>query len=478
MHDINVITYNIGDPNMHVAQLSKFFLYISCITFNQGSPNYQICPRSEQSLPLSYFNGYFLVIPRKYWQYSLPKRISLNTFSIYVLQFLAGTLSERHRSFLRSLLLKSGDVESNPGPLTAVELTKEQLVNLLHIINEEVPGYEAPEGTKDDLLVVLTQYDPKLVKVATKLLSYQNRTGSQMGTEPTIQAQNEFEGHMNTSSNPFIDTANSISPHQPFSPQIATKGIKLPNFDSSEPRLWFDQIEEILAGQSEAMKKSSLMRSITTTTLKQAGVLPQNDFQTIKKNIISFFDDSDQRRLQKLLTFGTSGDQKPSGVLRTLQQLAPGNEDLVRIRFLEVMPENLRLVLSSLSEVSLDKLAATADRMFEQLNTPTSSYGTTAVCSVNSLDEKFTTMQKQMDNLSEKINAISMSRRAHSPVNESFRGRSRSRYRRTGTLCYYHQKFGQRAIKCDPGCSWKNYNDTTGNVGAPPGKRHTVESLP
>lgn len=90
----------------------------------------------------------------------------------------------------------------------------------------------------------------------------------------------------------------------------------------------------------------------------------------LKLKIISRTTESEQRRVQRLLTEEELGDRKPSQLLRSMEQLLVGDKRLengiLRHLFLQRLPQNVRLNLASTGESpALYELAALADRILE-----------------------------------------------------------------------------------------------------------------
>jgi hypothetical protein len=153
------------------------------------------------------------------------------------------------------------------------------------------------------------------------------------------------------------------------------------------------------------------------------------------------------------------GDRKPSAALRQLQRLAPNNPDIVRFRFIEMMPQGVQLILASLSELSVEKLAETADKLVDQI-APVPSTG--AVASINApaalpdpvrvLQDATTFLSNQMSTLCAKVEAISSTfgRSRSRSTSPQFRSRafSRERFDESGQYCWYHFTFGRQAKKC------------------------------
>ena len=169
-----------------------------------------------------------------------------------------------------------------------------------------------------------------------------------------------------------------------------------------------------------------------------------------------------------------------------MQQLLGENrleEQIFKQLFLQRLPMNAQLILASTADrVSLDELAALADKILE-VALPTPSIA--AFQSVlpkptedNSAAKEIAELRGQINQLTSQMQALT----EHFQHQPPFRGRSRSRlqspFRRnsysrsrsqgcqpddpTGAYCWYHYNFGARARSCDAPCTF------AGNPSASP----------
>lgn len=312
-------------------------------------------------------------------------------------------------------------------------------------------NYAAP-ATKDEMIAELSKENPSILDILFRQV--------QLGSLATSSAK------------------------EPQAPASSSSNVKLPHFYEKDPTVWFEQIEVILDGSLDAVKKGSLVRALPTNVIIDSGAKPADTYETIKNNIITHFDQSTDQRLRKLLESQNLGDRKASAVLRQLQRLAPGNENLVKLRFLEILPEPVRVTLASLDGISLEKLAETADRMMEQMpkfQNVNHTHGSTSAQSASWLD----TVTGQISELTKVVHALTVCE-----PRDNDRGRSRFRsdtpnrrnrslsYNPAGRLCWYHFRFGRNARNCRDGCQWATRSSRpsspthSGNARSPSPARH------
>lgn len=354
-------------------------------------------------------------------------------------------LSYQHCTALRWLLIVSGDVELNPGPVNYQTLNSAALRAIANVVFEGVDEVDDIVALKkEELIAILQKQNQAFVSWAV-----QQVTGS-------------------------------VSQSQGQQKEASTgKVAKLPVFYEQDTRKWFEQVEEILTTEcsTEQQYKTSLLRVLNTETLKLAGVDASSSYEEIKQCILKHFDETQEQKLRKMLSQVSLGDQKPSTVMRQMLELAAGNEDVVKLKFMEILPEQIRLTLAGLSfRMSLRDMADIADRMIEQM--PQNSKVSAVETSQSS--EEIKLLKEQVAELTRAVQAIAVSgnsdrsfQRGRSPYrgpwnrarNQS-RSHSRGRYNPRGRYCFYHFEFGKRATKCADGCKWSS--NPSENGGTPP----------
>jgi hypothetical protein len=368
-------------------------------------------------------------------------------------------LSARHRSALRWLLIISGNVELNPGPITIdfAGLGVGVMKNVLKIVKEQDLFFVMPT-TKDEMVNLLEKENPSFVALAI-----QKTLG-------------------------IFETAAAQVPPPEKQPQM----VKLQTFSTQDTRNWFNLADQLFANSSDEQgKKNSVLRVIPIEIQTESGVDYNASYEAIKQKIIAHCDDSQDQKLRKLLGEQKLGEQKPSTALRKLQALGQGNEKLVRLRFLEIMPKEVRVVLATLKDDPLDKIAEVADMMIEQLpQSSVNAIDTSANNQPNSTsagaaaNSEISELRSEISELAKAVQAITLAQNNQPQQDRPYRGRPRTRYsepgyyrrnslsgnfrsrsrsqsprsmyREGGRYCYYHFEFGNKAFRCKPPCQWKN----------------------
>ena len=237
---------------------------------------------------------------------------------------------------------------------------------------------------------------------------------------------------------------------------------RLPEFSFADPALWFIQVESAFAADritSQVTKYHKVIATLPLEVIKVVSDITAADdkpYTAVQKRILTTYGDSDFKKLESLLTTSVAGPQKPSLLLASLRYKATTavSDDLLRVIWNRQLPQRIRELLATMEDTDLETLAATADRIFEQtpntvnaVNDPT-----------NQLQAQIDKLQRQIDHLSQRSRSQSPQRNkksqqdtycSHSPQSHSNRKPSPIR----PTLCFYHEKWGLNARKCQKPCS-------------------------
>lgn len=260
-----------------------------------------------------------------------------------------------------------------------------------------------------------------------------------------------------------------------------TLNIKFPEFWSSDSELWFLTAESIF-------RKSRITSSLTKFDYVVAA-LPQSTasvvrdilrsppadqpYETLRQELIRRTTESEQRRLQQLLTTEELGDRKPTELLRRMEHLlgdkAPTMDTAIfKELFLQRLPSQVRMILSTSTTDSISTLARMADQIMDvgspaisavRQETPMSHTAATDVASqlarLLSFNER---MEARVTDLGREIHNL-QSRPSRSltvdPRANVARRRSQSR---AGSphprVCWYLHRYGSQARACCPLCNY------------------------
>lgn len=253
----------------------------------------------------------------------------------------------------------------------------------------------------------------------------------------------------------FVDMTENQTPSAAAAAAAATASVavKLPEFWKSDPAMWFAQAEAqfALAGVvRDETKYYYIISKIDQSVICHVADLIQNPpadnkYKAVKDRLISRFEISAQGKLECLLNACDLGDMRPTHLLARMQELAAGlniSDDVMKILFLQRMPEKIKPILS-ISDGTL-AIAEMADKMVETTPHVVAAASTPVVSGID-----MSSLQEQIACLTAEIRRMKTS---------APRSRSTSRSRRSvssgSTICWYHRKFGPNAYQCREPCSY------------------------
>ena len=270
---------------------------------------------------------------------------------------------------------------------------------------------------------------------------------------------------------------------------VGAVAIKLPPFWRNDPEVWFAQAEAQFATRNITNEDTKYHHVIAALPAEVAQDVrdvfinpPTSEpYTTLKQKLIARMTESEQRRVQRLLTEEDLGDRKPSQLLRRMEQLMGEQKiekGILKQLFLQRLPPNVRLILASASEsITLTDLAALADRILEAhvptvnaVNAaPTVAVTNTAAPTVPSatnaaLAEQVAELTHLVRNLSATVKQLQRSRSRSRSCNRSGGGRTQKTRDSTPAntsaedtgLCWYHERFGENAYRCKSPCTYNN----------------------
>ncbi|XP_064462468.1 uncharacterized protein LOC135373138 [Ornithodoros turicata] len=263
-------------------------------------------------------------------------------------------------------------------------------------------------------------------------------------------------------------------------PPVAHVAVWLPPFWTFNPTIWFLKVEAQfqLAGiTTQATQYRHIVAVLPPDiALEVDDILssPQGESpdDQLKDAILQRTTASERKRLQQLLTAEELGHRRPSQLLRAMQALigdraAAFDDSLLRELFMQRLPPQVQMILTTASSLSLSELAQHADKIVEVTGpsvaavSALSQQAPTAPLPSSSSQQQIEELRAEVRNLSSMVSALS--RRA--PGRRPQRPRSSSRSRRRSAspvrdnsnssgFCWYHETFGDAARKCLKPCAW------------------------
>lgn len=245
--------------------------------------------------------------------------------------------------------------------------------------------------------------------------------------------------------------------------------VKIPTYNSSDPQLWFKMCESTFA--------LATPKAITNPTTKFNYVvahLPPDTASLVRDIILQDITDESYRLLQdaiinrcgesrsqeirKLLAGEQLGDRKPSQLLRDMQRRAQSHDisdALLLELFINQMPSHVQSIIASIQPITPQKAADVADRILEvstpevnELSNPAVTGNSELLAEVRALRQEVAYLRRSRD-------------RSTSRASHQFRRKSVSTTRGNSdnSVCWYHAKFQEKALKCKKPCSYSGNSE-------------------
>ena len=242
----------------------------------------------------------------------------------------------------------------------------------------------------------------------------------------------------------------------------ASVAVRLPDFWKNDPVMWFAQAEaqfELANVVRDHTKYNHIVAKIDQTVICHVADIitnpPENDkYRAVKERLISRFTVSPQARLERLMNACDLGDMRPTHLLAKMQELSAGlkmTDDLLKMLFLQRLPPDVKNILT-ISDEKVGKLAEMADKM---MDAPTRHVS--AASSSSTMKPEDSDLRCQIAALTEEIRNLKADRgRSTSRSRSASRSSSRNTYGDGDEICWFHRKYGGRALKCRDPCKFRN----------------------
>ena len=282
------------------------------------------------------------------------------------------------------------------------------------------------------------------------------------------------------------DAISNMSITETVAGHSAAATCRLPPIWRAQPKVWFCQVESVLEENNVIIDRSKynlVVGALDSETLADVADLlldpPATDrYLALKTRILERLSDTPERQLQKVFSEVQLEGRKPSQLFRHMRVLAgdSASESVIRARWLTLLPSHVQGILKIFKKESIDDLLATADQLMESPITPVvnavgdgglfNSSGSSALnlSEIKLLLSQLICLTRETIGRRSDDSVNNRRSRSRSPNNNhgrssstsrSFRGRPQSPLRASG-LCFYHERFGSRAHRCSPPCSFES----------------------
>ena len=231
--------------------------------------------------------------------------------------------------------------------------------------------------------------------------------------------------------------------------------MRISPFSRENPEWWFLQVENqfslsnIVSEETKYLHLTGFLDENVATEVLSLVMKPPTDkpYSKLKEALLARFSISKEKKINMLLNCEEMGNRKPSTFLTYIKSLADADtgESIIKAIWVTRLPQHIRVAIAGQSvKATLESLARVADEVYEispgpALPTSTAHLHPTAHAApaVDLLSERFSNILSTFGR-----------RRERSPNRRSGRNSSPN----FPEMCWYHEKFGKNARKCEPPC--------------------------
>lgn len=165
-------------------------------------------------------------------------------------------------------------------------------------------------------------------------------------------------------------------------------------------------------------------------------------YDSLKDAIVKAYGESDHAKLNRLMTSMDLGDRRPSELLEEMRRLAGTDQDsqMLKTLWLQKLPDDIRTVVAC-SPIGTDQ-ALQADMAFDVRRQYVNTVKPDDNPELQELREQIAALQRNIRD------------RDRSPS----RPPADRKYPNKKGECYYHERFGAKARKCNKPCSYPSKN--------------------
>lgn len=257
--------------------------------------------------------------------------------------------------------------------------------------------------------------------------------------------------------------------------------VRIPNpvFDEANVEAWFLAMEYWFKAMkiTEADEQCDfILANLQPSTLMKlkpmVDTMPATNKMTfLKKTIIDNFTESQQKRLNKLLSAMPLGDQKPSELYVEMKRVAGDsiNEPALKGLWSQRLPDHARAAVAA-STATPDEYTKIADAIVEAMQMKTINQISSSNSTVNSQSTEIQELRAEISQLTKLVNEKFNNYRGRSKSRGRNRSRSSSKHRSDtpsntdSEQCWYHRKFGNDAKNCRSPCNFKRSSSNNTNA--------------
>ena len=264
-------------------------------------------------------------------------------------------------------------------------------------------------------------------------------------SSPVTNLSTQFSTAQLSTSVNTTPTTTTAGPFYTSGPHVP---VKLPPFDSKQPKRWFQQADAIFRRShviSSQDKWDYVLPKLPTDVLNDISDVVNslidatpNPYELLKNRLLETYTPTRWQLARQLLTFPHIAGVRPTTLMNQLLSLLPPGEQpdtMFLLLFLDRLPPNISAQLTARTFHHPRDMAAYADQIWDSTPPPPTQVAAALPPHPRSASPASTVSMK----------SVSCSGRSHSGSPAP---------RRRFDYCYYHRRFGTAARHCQAPCAW------------------------
>lgn len=228
-------------------------------------------------------------------------------------------------------------------------------------------------------------------------------------------------------------------------PPVNAVQLKLPPFYRKDTEVWFNLIETQFALHNITTEPTKFNHLCSVLDAEVASRVrtkilnpPENDkYKSLKSAIINAYGESDHAKMTRLMTAMDMGDRRPSELYEEMRRLAGTDQDsqMLKVLWLQKLPDDIRAIVACCPP-GTDPIEQ-ADTAFDVRRQHVQSVQPSSSSEIQELKDQIAALQRNIQSRPQDRN---------------------KKYPNSKGECYYHERFGARARKCNKPCSFQSKN--------------------
>lgn len=243
--------------------------------------------------------------------------------------------------------------------------------------------------------------------------------------------------------------------------------IPIPRMNNNDIESWFLSLDFWFPASgivADKQRYNTVLAAVDSTILPQLrGIInatPESGkYEYIKEQLIAHFSESEQRRLNRVLSEMPLGDLKPSQLFHEMRRVASNSISDAALKGLwaQRLPDHARAAVAA-SAGTVEEFTKIADAIVDVMQMRTiNAVKRDTETTRSSSDQTCLELKAEIAQLTKKIESLwSQRRRSRSRNSARFTSHTRSQTPvDPNAECWYHQQFGRRSRKCRSPCRHK-----------------------